>query len=264
MKHKTCFILGSGRSLLRLTAREKEYINSCDFVLAFNKYLIFADLVGIKPTHYLLGDTGAKADLMLLETVKKCRQNRYKDTTFIMEKAYQPFSRQYYKRKRRLKKQWRLLYWLHNRSDERAIEYTARRAIYIERYDWLEGGNWARSLKDKIFHFRGSLSGAINLANILHPDYAIKLLGVDLDNHAYFFQEEIESNPKKWGVFLNRLTPESEQHETIVTHRDTGGIQEMFPYIQEQVEKTGGHLYCCNPESYLVKNNIVPYAEIED
>lgn len=139
----------------------------------------------------------------------------------------------------------------------------SRSATYIERFTWLEGGKWGRSMNEKIFHYRGSLSGAINIANIQHPGYDIKLLGVDLDDHAYFFQEQIDANPKKWGIFLNRLTPEETQHETAASYQGNEGIQKMFPYITEQVEQSGGRLLCCNPDSLLVKEGIVPFCSIE-
>jgi len=266
MKNRTCFILGSGRSLLNLTEADKSYINNAEFVLAFNKYLIFSDLVGIRPTHYLLGDDGIKADVMLRETVAICKQRGYEDLTFILGRAYQPNTTDFIKRKRRLKRQMsphkRLFFPFFDRKDTAALSYAGRNAIYIDRHYWLEGGDWARALNETIFHFRGSLSGAINLANIFHPTYDVKLLGVDLDHHAYFFQEAIDADPGKWGVFLQRLTTHSENHETIVDYKGVGGIQEKFPFMVEQVARTGGRLLCCNPSSYLVEHGIVPFAPI--
>ena len=265
-KTPTCFILGSGSSLLTLTQQERDYVNNSEFVLAFNKYLIFSDQVGICPTHYLLGDDGLKADLMLTETAKACKK-KHPDMSFILSKHYQHGTTEYRWRKTKLRANHSQLNsasrWLKNREDDKAINYMSRTATYIERYNWLEGGEWARSMDEKIFHYRGSLSGAINIANIQHPGYDIKLLGVDLDDHAYFFQEQINANPKKWGVFLNRLTPEESQHETVANYQGSEGIQKMFPYIIEQVEQTGGKLLCCNPNSLLVKKGIVPYSSID-
>lgn len=266
MKNRTCFILGSGSSLLRLTNQEREYVNNSELVLAFNKYLIFSEQVGIRPTHYLLGDQGEKADLMLTETARICKKNN-SEMNFVLTRHYQPGSGEYRERKSRIRSKYSkfdpISRWYRNLADDRAIEYMSRNAIYIERYNWLAGGKWARSLDEKIFHYRSSLSGAINIVNILQPGYDIKLLGVDLDDHAYFFQHQLDAKPNKWGVFLKRLTPGEKLHGTAANYKGNEGIQQKFPYIVEQVEKNGGHLFCCNPDSLLVKEGIVPFRGIE-
>ena len=257
MRNKVCFILGCGGSLLNLTEEEIEYVNNSECVLAFNKYMIFHEMVGIKPTHYLLGDTGVKADLMFNKTLRKCINFYEKPIQFILDKSYKNRFKHYKSDENRVIKSI-----CGEKFSESKFSKIVDEAIYIERTDWLKGGDWADSLQDKIFHFRGSLSGAINICNILHPSYDIKLLGVDLNNHAYFFQKTIEAHPEKWGVFLNRLTPESKEHETIINFKGVAGIQDMFPFIMECLSQNGSHLYCCNPESYLVKQNIVPYSPI--
>lgn len=239
-----CFILGSGQSLLKLSPEELRHINSSPFVLAFNKYLLFYEKTGVIPTHYLLGDSGGKAFLMFQETIKRCNHNPLQSVQFI-------FSRELIKK---IKK--------HPSGRMLLTGNIKKRMTLIRRTDWLKGGAWAKNLKSPIYHFRGSLSGAINITSILNPGQRIKLLGVDLNNHAYFFQDEIENNPEKWGLFLQRLTPEAEQHETIVAVKETGGIQEAFPFMQKNVQKNGGELLCCNPESYLVTKKILSFSPI--
>ena len=265
MKNKTCFIVGCGRSLLDLTSEEISYINDSEFVLTFNKYIIFSDLVGIIPTHFLLGDNGEKADLTLVQTADKCARH-FKEMKFILAKDYQPDTPQYANRQNRILNSYpqsaKISYSQYKLADQEALDYMARTAVYIERYNWLKGGKWAQSLADKIFHFRGSLSGAINLAHIYHPAYDIKLVGVDLTEHAYFFQEVIESDPEKWGIFSRRRLPEDNRHETTVDFKGTHGIQTMFPYIIAQLDKTGSNLHCCNKSSYLVENDYVPYSAV--
>ncbi len=265
-KNKVCFILGSGQSLLKLTEEEIAYVNNSECVLAFNKYIIFDHLVGIKPTHYFLGDIGLKADFMFFETLQKTHSRKEFSLRFILDKSYRPGLSGSWKRQERLvklnasEKKWLVNYYA---IREFLMSLRMHRSsVYIERSGWLEGGEWANSFSEKLFHYRGSLSGAINIVNIMYPDYEIRLLGVDLDNHNYFFQQEIESNQEKWGVFLKRLTPESEQHETIVTYENKGGIQDMFPFIRKNVEKKGGCLYCSNPDSYLVKSGLLDYVPV--
>jgi len=239
-----CFILGSGRSLLRLSAAEIEHINRSPFVLAFNKYLIFYEKIGIIPTHYLLADDGDKALLMFHETIPRCRHAPLDNIHFIFSEGLI----------KKIRKQ--------NGSEKLFSPRVRKRSTLITRTKWLKGGKWAKRLTNRIYHFRGSLSGAINITSILNPDRPIKLLGVDLNEHAYFFQEEILSNPEKWSLFLNRLTPEAAQHETIVEVKDTGGIQEVFPFMHKNVQKNGGTLVCCNPNSYLVTEKILKFSPV--
>lgn len=239
-----CYILGSGRSLLELSQEEIAQINQSPFILAFNKYLIFYKKIGIIPTHYLLADHGDKALLMFRETIKLCQQDPLRNVKFIFSKKLIKKLREHPEQKK-----------LYNHSIK-------KRTTLITRTNWLKGGSWAQSLRDPIYHFRGSLSGAINITSILNPNQKIKLMGVDLSNHEYFFQEEVENNPEEWGIFLNRLTPEDTQHETIVEVKETGGIQEVFPFMRENVQKNGGELLCCNAQSYLVTHKILKFSPV--
>lgn len=239
-----CYVLGSGRSLLSLTKEEVNHINRSPFVLAFNKYILFYEKVGVVPTHYLLGDSGDKALLMFGETIKMCKEKPLDNVRFL-------FSR-------------KLLRNVARRSDHLTLfdEDIRSRCFLITRNRWEVGGKWAASLKEPIYHYRGSLSGAVNISSLLNPGHDIKLLGVDLTDHHYFFHEEIERNKEKWGLFLNRLTPETTQHETIVEVKGIEGIQAVFPHMAQMVAAGGGKLLCCNPDSYLVTKNILEYRSI--
>src|SRR5690606_9612341 len=85
-----CFVLGSGASLLSLKEKEIADINRAKFILSFNKYLIFYKLVGIVPTHYLLGDDrGLKSNIMIRETVKVCQREGLDSLRFILSRSYQ-------------------------------------------------------------------------------------------------------------------------------------------------------------------------------
>lgn len=62
-RRETCFILGSGASLNDLTPQEREYLNGHPCTLAFKKYLLFWDEVGIIPTDFFLTDRHFPAHL---------------------------------------------------------------------------------------------------------------------------------------------------------------------------------------------------------
>ena len=203
---------------------------------------------------------------MFFETMKKVYRRNDSHLCFFLAEDYKPSWLNSLRRQRKISKirnyKSILRVFINTIYDWFLSIYSHRQATYIKRNNWLKGGDWANSLSESIFHYRGSLSGGINIVNILYPEHEIRLLGVDLDNHDYFFQQEINDHPDKWGVFLQRLTPESSQHETIVEYNNTGGIQDMFPFIVQNIEKTGGKLYCSNPESYLVKAGLLPYASV--
>ncbi len=241
-----CFILGCGRSLLELGPEEIDHINRSPFILAFNKYILFYEKIGIIPTHYLLADKGPKAHLMFRETTRLCGKDPLRKVQFIFSKEL----------KRKLRKL--------PESKIFSKSSVKKRTTFITRTNWLKGGDWAHSLKDPIYHYRGSLSGAINITSILNPNQRIKLLGVDLANHEYFFQEEIENDSQKWGIFLERITPDATQHETVVEVSGTAGILEAFPFIEENVQKNGGELLCCNPQSLLVTQRILEHGTVTD
>lgn len=238
---KDCFILGSGRSLLELTRNEVNHINQCDFVLAFNKYLIFYEKIGVIPTHYLIGDHGEKAILTFREVLKVIRKDNLKIQLILSNKLIEAIA---------------------NQEDSDELLLGISKSIIVRRFDWLKGGSWAKNINETIYHFRGSLSGAINITTILNPGGPIKLLGVDLIDHSYFFQEELKDQPEKWRMFLDRLIPESIHHETIETIKGVGGIQDCIPYIHSQVTATNEDLLCCNQNSYLVTKGLLKYTPV--
>ena len=49
-------ILGSGESILELTPKDINYINSCKTVIAVNKFGLFYKKSGIIPTHFYFHD----------------------------------------------------------------------------------------------------------------------------------------------------------------------------------------------------------------
>lgn len=242
MKKNPVYILGAGSSLLSLTDKEKNHISKSGFVLSFNKYLMFSDVTGIPLTHFLVGDHTQKSTKALQYGLDYWAANELWDTKFLINRSYTYQIERWFKGDRKLK------------------EKLLKNTIFIRRYKWLEGGEWASSLDDKLFHFRGSLTGAINIADILCQGSQIRLLGVDLNDHRYFFQDEIDINPK-YKIFKKRLTS-GEIHETADTWKGKPGILSAFPLILKNVRSHGGDIVCCNPNSLLVTKNILKYQSI--
>ena len=144
----------------------------------------------------------------------------------------------------------------------RAVRFlrAAGRFTFTRRTDWLEGKVWAHSLEDELFHYRGTLTDTINLTAILNPGATIKLLGVDLDARAYFFSDEFERDPAKWGIFKRAEIEGTGRHETAGVLNGTPGTQKKIPFLLEQVRARGGDIVCCSPKSLLVTRNLLQYV----
>lgn len=238
----TSFVLGSGKSLLELSDREIESINNSPFSLCFNKYILFHELIGIRPTHYLLADSGKKAIFTFMRLEEKLKTLNNISLIFsedLIRVARLACGNNY----------------VNSILDNNPCKI-------IKRYHWLEGGKWARNMSEPIFHFRGSLSGCINLATILNTAQDINLVGVDLNDHDYFFSSIFASDPIKWAPLMNRLTPESELHETVVQYGGAPGLDYAMPFIRRKVQELGMNLYCSNKNSLLVSKNILEYRKI--
>ena len=283
---KDCFILGSGKSLLDLSKEEIEYVNRSDFVLAFNKYLIFYKKVGIVPTHYMLVDTHHPAEVVLYETLRVCKRDRLERIPlFINESWKETISSSIFSMilKRLLSnallKKTRVYAVLCHRGGllglagymklplgmsvylRRHKQQLLERTTFVRCSDWLKGGDWANSSDQVLFHYRGALTTAINIAHIFNPGSKIKLLGVDLDTNEYFFQQEFHKNAKKWQDWTAEVA-KGKRHMITLPLKGTVGIQHCFPFILENVRKLNGDLVCCNPKSYLVEKGILEYEPV--
>lgn len=271
---RECYVVGCGRSLLDLSADEIAHVNRAELVLVFNKFVMFHEKVGIRPTHFYLGDVNPKADIYLEETLRRVTEGVLPNLQLILSRTYQlPLlarMRHFGWVLWRCVRNAALRRWPARFRHHAALVRLSRRlrnldgVRYVERCPWLEEDAWAETLDEPVLHYRGSLSDCINLACILAPGAVIKLLGVDLTDHVYFFQEELEADPERWALLLKRGTPDAKEHETLIGIRGSGGIQDRIPYMREQVRRRGGELVCCNSRSYLVEHGLVPYVGVTE
>jgi hypothetical protein len=203
---------------------------------------MFSDITGIALTHFFVGDFTDKASAAFQYGLEYWADNKLWDMKFLINEKYSPHIDQ----------------WLGNRAELKEQFY--KNNTFIIRHNWLKGGEWASSLEQKLFHFRGSLTDAINIADILCQGSQIRLLGVDLNDFGYFFQDEIDNNPK-YEIFKTRLTS-GPRHETVDDWEGTPGILSVFPLMLENVRAHGGDMVCCNPDSLLVTEGILEYQPI--
>jgi len=233
------YILGSGRSLLDLSTREVEKINKADLVISLNKYLIFMEKVEIVPHVHLQFDaTDNPSYYVFLKTLQK-----------ILSES----------------KLHNILLGLSASLFQMARNYLPEENLFTI-YDNIEKWNniafeeqtWARSLSEKMFHFRGSMTSAINFANVLRPQNIIKLVGVDMSSNEYFFQEEYDKDRCFHDWTYERMK-KSGKHSNILDDAELGGVsQELcIGWVRERVRDGGGDLVTVNPNTHYALKKIL-------
>lgn len=256
-------VLGSGLSILDLTKEEKEHINRCKYVIAFNKFMAFYQKAGILPTHVYFHDWHGNSLNFYKYILKICRRDRLTNLTFITNKE---FAQQYkyfsFFRFNLFRIQRRIFHkklsesatdWMGGYLKRKLFKYPHCSIIYnIEVTHYLKGGKWANSLNQIIFHYKGSLTSVLNICSIIFPKKDIFLVGTDFTNSSYFFEDEIEKLNFEWKDFTHQLVKDTGIH---FSFQQTEGktIEDAFPYIISSLKETENTLYCVNNNSMLIK-----------
>jgi hypothetical protein len=218
-------VLGSGNSINELSDEQLRIINSAKVKIAINKFSGFYKLAQITPTHVFFYDDYTKSAILFLKYIfLKLRKNGLKDLTFIVSKKYEGYlyfnkfiylNKKYYflfmfKFKKIILKLGRLIVKpvnvsLFNRfkkmvgCDFQNLQFfrfsllpKTSHTQFIDIQNWKNRGNfWAKSLNQKLFHYRGSLTTVLNYISILYPNSKILLIGVDFNTSGYFFDSEL-------------------------------------------------------------------------
>jgi hypothetical protein len=256
-----CFILGSGSSLLQLSPEERSYLNAHPRVLAFNKYLLFWDELGIIPTDYLLGVRNFSAILVFVRSLNIARQLR-KPVNIYLDRFYAQYFMKgggWLNLVRGLRH--RLIVFKHHKFwiPLNIIGFKANFFHYI----WENWENrpfhWATNLGEPLFASPSGLTLAINLASIIYPGCNIKLLGVDLNTNEYFFGAGLKNHPEllDWSFFIQN---KEKKHPSLLTDK---------PYLLNSLKIIASHLnfldrgfFCCNEKSLLITENICQYRPV--
>lgn len=256
---KEVFVLGSGASINRLTKEEKTYINQAEVRIAMNKFTAFYKKAGIIPSHVFFVDAHSpSATKMLQQIFDLCHEDGLVDMHFIANvkvknQVFQNKSLSYYFHK------------YHPISLHRHHPYYLIKSPftieYIDLYQYLEGGTWAKSIKEKLFHFRSSLTTVLNYVAIHYPGYTIKLVGVDLNSKNYFFEEELDELDFSASDWTTQYTKKEDKHFTVQNFQGTNLLDKMT-FMVEELKKTGNELVCCTKSSLLVEENYLDYQSI--
>jgi glycerophosphoryl diester phosphodiesterase len=258
---KECFIIGSGRSLLNLTDREKEYLNEHPYTLAMNRYLLFFEKIGVLPKAMFAADSHFPAPKLIFQTIQKI-QYLGSDITYYLDEYYRklfviPPQESVWARKQRDKS-----FEQHGYVAPLGFDYS-KLVFFKHQFAVYSGFSWAKTLKEPLYWFHTSLLTAINLANIIYPNCDIKLLGIDLQGPQSFYHEEIMKKPEMLDKHYNRSLKELGQHPTAVaTTPDGRTMFDALNKIVPELEKLGTKLLCSNPSSKLVIDSICKYTPV--
>lgn len=254
-------VLGSGPSVLDLTEEEKNYINRCKYVIAFNKFMAFYKKAGILPTHVYFHDRHDRSRTFFKYILQVCRKDRLENLTFFTNKEFAARTSLF--AFFRFNK-FRLERFLFNKSlGEKTEEwmgfylkglmrYPKKSVVHsIEITPSLIGGKWAESLNDKIFHYKGSITSVLNICSILFPYKDVFLVGTDFNSTSYFFEEELGRLEFEWKDHTYDSVKETGVHYSFQqTYGKT--IDDKFPYVLKSMKTTHNTLYCINPNSLLI------------
>jgi len=256
--HRDIILLGSGRSILQLTKEDIEYIHQAECALALNKFMGFHDVVGIVPTHVYFVDCHTQDRLFLQHIFDLCMEKKVSNLTFVLSKKqkwriFHPANRRFHDR-RLLRLFWTLGgLFLVGPGD---AEY-----IFIHRTRWLKGGKWARSLREPLFHYRSSLTDALNYLSILYPNRKIKLVGVDLNSPTYFFDNQLKELDFDTSDWTTATTREKSIHCSLTDYKGTN-LMKKLDFVLGELGKSGNRVVSCNPHSVLVEKGLVSYVPV--
>lgn len=256
---KECFIIGSGSSLLRLSDDEKAYLNNHPNTIGMNKYLIFHDIINVVPKYMFLGDYHFPAHKVFKETID-IAENNFPKIIFFVDRYYynlfvNPLSDIYFNLKERL-----ILLLKHFYLARLIIKYDNLYFFKAQR-KYLNSFFWGNTLEQELFFHKGSLTTAINLANILFPGCNIKLIGVDLNNPYYFFEQILEKRKDLFDPITHIKSRETGKFFPVIKTK-VGSILDYIPDIVNELKSQNINLYCCNKESLLIEENLCEYSPI--
>jgi len=263
------FLLGSGRSVLVLNDAEREYINGSDCRLAVNKFMAFHASSGLRPSHvFFLDDYDESCRRMLRYIFDVCREDGISGLTFVLPPSARrrvfvdgPWASVADAMLLMLK---RLAKFIKGDRHPTTPGYTAPRGCrfeFVTHHRWNEGGAWANSLREPLFHFHGSLTSALNYLSVQYPGRRIKLVGVDLDGPDYFFQSELEKVEFEWRDWTSSVTASSGMHFSAQVHEGSTML-DRFDFVVERLRSSGNELYATNPASLLVQRGYVEFKPV--
>lgn len=265
MNNNDIFVMGCGASINKLTAQEKQHINNAQVRLAMNRFTMFYKDAGIIPTHIYFIDFHTKTAAGYIQScIDIVKENEeLKDVTFIFSK----------KIKNRLYPKKTIGYHLQVlnpfnyyiiKKPRLIMDYSAN-IDFVKYSHYLKPAKWANNFDEKLLLFRSSLTAALNYSTIKFKPAAIKLIGVDLSNSGYFFEDKLDISKdlvRNAQKKLREKEIEQKKHITVIDLKGTNMLDE-FPYVVNSIKERGFEFYNCNKKSLLVQENYMDFKPVE-
>lgn len=253
------YLLGCGRSMLDVSSVMVDRVNRAKCVIALNKYAAFYNVVGIVPTHIWFTEIHPPSHRVLGYIFKRCRRDKLHGLTFITSPRVRWYAH------RTLWSYWRtrLLTTIRSKGPSHAwLVPNDAEFEYITHTDWLEGGQWARSLDEPLYQYRTSFTSALNYIGIRYPDHTVRLLGTDFNSDGYFFDRELAELDVDWDDWSAPVQREQKCHSAI-TQEQGVPVTDKFLYVREQLEHAGVRLLCPNRDSVVVSKGLAEYEPMD-
>ena len=169
----TCFIYGSAPSLLDLTDEERAALNAHPATLAMNKFLLFKEKAGLEPTAAFLADRQFPAQLVFKRMVEVGRRMPVRPQLSINEYYRRLFSRKRTDRPWRKQERKKLL--AQHSFEMPTFQRYRDMTFFKSGQNSLRPFFWAGDLSQELYFYRGSLTTALNLMNVLYPKRRITI-----------------------------------------------------------------------------------------
>ncbi|MEM1211456.1 MAG: hypothetical protein AAGI68_04075 [Planctomycetota bacterium] len=263
------YVLGSGESLLGLTAGQKAELARHPRV-AMNKYLLFWEKVGVWPSHLFLADAHYPAVRVYQESHRVIASGVAEGRSgvhFLLDRLY---ARKYGAGRWRGRAGWANLKTfgrglLSQRFVYRPWYRPEPVTFFAHEIASQSSPGWARSLEEPLYFYRGSLTVLINLLCLLFPGRELCLLGVDLTGPS-FFDAELTARPELHDryVRLEREQPGEGLHATQRVIEGLPGVMSRLPEVVEHAAGMGVRVTCGSRSSLLVSEGVCEYVSVPE
>lgn len=259
---KEIYLLGSGYSVAELTDQEIKCINQAEVRMALNKFVVFYELSGIIPNYVYFVDFHNKhAKEFLQRVIDKVGSTKLKeDMTLVLNKKvngrlYPSKNIQYHLQA------LNPFNYIHFKRPRLILDYKIDVDFVKLNPDFLAISDWSDSMNEPLFHFRSSLTSALNYITLNFDPCKIFLVGVDLNKPGYFYQKEIEQLQDNKNSRFSNEEKKAGKHFTAMNYKGTS-LLDNFHIIISNLTERGFELYSTNKDSLLVQQDLCPYHPI--
>ncbi|WP_438961881.1 hypothetical protein [Nonlabens sp.] len=274
-------ILGSGTSISHLPYDLKRWLNNQQVRIALNKFGYFYEVANIEPNELFFldfHDENARHFLKLaLRKTNDCVHTYYlncnfkkyfstnilkfclKFIPFIIYKIKYYFYTFIKKSLKLLSKDFhdaKVKYFYISEVYKPILLKKNKKYIFLKPHSSGSVDNdWARSLDERLYHHRGSISTLLNLISIKYSNHKILMLGVDLVKGGYFFQKQLDDHYSKYNRgrdwTYDKMLKQN-KHFTAIKYQGTT-IFEAFEFMLGNLKNSNNDVFAfphCNAEIF--------------